>query len=132
FIGEAEGKDSKPINIDKLRQLEMNIQEDLARDEVTEPARGALFGNGFRLQPLSERPSEFFTEKCLKAAARAGTALVRTPDLFFAAKYVRESDDTEFARACRRAIFEQAGGVVTFPPAPRANEMTEDRSAPAV
>lgn len=32
FIGEAEGKDTKAINIDKLRQLEMNIQEDLARE----------------------------------------------------------------------------------------------------
>lgn len=29
LIGEAEGKDNKAVNIDKLRQLEMNIHEDL-------------------------------------------------------------------------------------------------------
>ena len=44
LIGEAEGKDNKPINIDKLRQLEMNIHEDLERDEVEEPAKAVLFG----------------------------------------------------------------------------------------
>jgi hypothetical protein len=36
FLGEAEGKDNKAINIDKLSQLERNIQEDYARDEVNE------------------------------------------------------------------------------------------------
>ena len=34
FIGEAEGKDTSAINIDKFRQLAVNIQEDLQRDEV--------------------------------------------------------------------------------------------------
>ena len=31
FLGEAEGKDNAQVNIDKMRQLEMNIQEDFAR-----------------------------------------------------------------------------------------------------
>lgn len=55
LIGEAEGKDSKAINVDKLRQLAMNIHEDLQREEVTKSAKGVLFGNGFRLSPLNER-----------------------------------------------------------------------------
>jgi len=42
YIGEAEGKENKAVNIDKLGQLERNIQEDFARDEVQEPARGIL------------------------------------------------------------------------------------------
>lgn len=42
LIGEAEGKDNKAINVDKLRQLAMNIHEDLQRDEVTKPAKGVL------------------------------------------------------------------------------------------
>ena len=43
FIGEAEGKDTKAINIDKLRQLEMNILEDFERVGITEHAHGVLF-----------------------------------------------------------------------------------------
>lgn len=59
LLGEAEGKDNKAVNIDKLRQLAMNIHEDLTREEVQEPAKGVLFGNAFRLSPPSER-EEFF------------------------------------------------------------------------
>lgn len=54
LIGEAEGKDNKAINVDKLRQLAMNIHEDLQRDEVAKPAKGVLFGNAYRLSPLAE------------------------------------------------------------------------------
>jgi hypothetical protein len=124
FIGEAEGKDNKAVNIDKLRQLEMNIQEDLAREDVKEPARGVLFGNAFRLQPLEERPKEYFTEKCVSSAVRTQTALVRTPDLFAVAKYVKDTQDPEFAVQCRRAILEQGGKVVIFPTLPKAEPAT--------
>jgi hypothetical protein len=51
YIGECEGKDSAAVNIDKFRQLGENIQTDFQRDEVTDPAIGILFGNGFRLMP---------------------------------------------------------------------------------
>lgn len=50
FIGEAEGKDNKAINITKLRQLALNLHEDLERDEVSSPAKGVLFGNAYRLK----------------------------------------------------------------------------------
>ncbi|MCK4627990.1 MAG: hypothetical protein KAT56_03240, partial [Sedimentisphaerales bacterium] len=45
FLGEAEGKDNDAINIHKMQQLERNIQEDYARDGITEYAKGVLFGN---------------------------------------------------------------------------------------
>ena len=80
LIGEVEGKDSKAINIDKLRQLEMNIHEDFARDEVSDMAKGALIGNAFRLIEPKER-TDFFTSKCITAANRSGTALIRTTDI---------------------------------------------------
>lgn len=115
FLGEAEGKDGRAINVDKLRQLEMNVQEDFARDGVTEYARGVLFGNAYRLQAPAERPTEFFTDKCRTAAARSGTALVRTTDLFVAAKHAKETADLSYAEACRRALLEQGGKVVEFP-----------------
>jgi len=115
FIGEAEGKDSKAINIDKLRQLEMNIQEDLARDEVAEPARGVLFGNAYRLQHPNERPPIHFSDKCIKAAKRTGTALVRTVDLFQVGRILKETGDGDYATRCRLALLTQGGQVVLFP-----------------
>jgi hypothetical protein len=113
LIGEAEGKDNKPINIDKLRQLEMNIHEDFAREGISEMAKGALIGNAFRLSPLESR-GDFFTDKCLTAAERSKTALIRSVDLFFASRYLSANDDPEFAKNCRQAIL-IATGIVVFP-----------------
>lgn len=117
FLGEAEGKESKAINIDKMSQLERNLQEDFARDEVTEFAKGVLFGNAHRYTAPGERPA-FFTEKCTSAAKRLGVALVRTPDLFYAARLVAETGSHELAAACRRAIFAAQGDIVAFPAVP--------------
>jgi hypothetical protein len=117
-LGEAEGKDTKAINIDKISQLERNLNEDYEREEVTEYAKGVLFGNAFRLTAVGER-SKFFTEKCESAAKRLGIALVRTPDLFAPAKFLREHpEDEEFAKRCREAIFASNGETVAFPDVP--------------
>ena len=116
LIGEAEGKDNKPINVDKLRQLEMNIHEDFDREEVSEVAKGALIGNAYRLTKPEER-GDFFTAKCLIAAERSKTALIRSVDLFSVVKYLKESSDEEFAKQCRRAILESIG-IVVFPHGP--------------
>ncbi|KDC99294.1 hypothetical protein L518_0227 [Bordetella bronchiseptica MBORD675] len=118
FIGEAEGKDTKAINIDKLRQLSMNIHEDLQREEVTTPAKPVLFGNAFRLRPVSERPDPF-TEKCHSATESSSTALVHTPDLFNVVKYLLDCPDDGYAQACRNAIFNSNGRVI-FPVPPES------------
>lgn len=128
FLGEVEGKDNKAINIDKLSQLERNIQEDFAREDVTEPAKGVLFGNAFRLASPGERDAAFFTDKCLSGARRSGVALVRTPDLFPIVKYLRETQDATFAAACRQAIYSTRGEVVAFPAIPRAEDLPEERT----
>jgi hypothetical protein len=121
LIGEAEGKDSKPINIDKLRQLSMNIHEDLQRDTVSTPAKAVLFGNGFRLQPPQER-GDPFTEKCQSAAATSSTALVFTPDLFEPVRHLLATSDAAFAKACRGAILGSTGRVsFPIPPAPEVH-----------
>lgn len=119
LLGEAEGKDSKAINIDKLRQLEMNIHEDFERDGVEEIAKGVLLGNANRLQPIAER-GEYFTEKCLTAAKRNKTALICTPDLFAVSQYLSGTADKTFQKECRRAIFEANGSIVTFPKPPKS------------
>jgi hypothetical protein len=107
LLGEAEGKDTKAVNVDKLRQLAMNIHEDLQREEVTAPAKGVLFGNGYRLTPPSERNTQF-TDKCITAATSQVTALMSTSSLFKAVKYISDHQDNEYASRCRTAIL---GGI---------------------
>ena len=116
LLGEVEGKDNKAININKLRQLEMNINEDFSRDEVTEMAKGALIGNAFRFQEPTER-ADFFTDKCITAATRSGTALIRTTDLFEAARYLSRKSNKRYSTTCRKAIL-GAIGQVEFPEIP--------------
>lgn len=116
LLGEAEGKDSKPVNVDKLRQLAMNIHEDLQREEVQIPAKGVLFGNGFRLELPSSRPLQF-TEKCIAAAKSASTALVPTSSLFVAVQYLAGQADEDYAMQCRKVILEGVA-VVSLPGPP--------------
>ena len=123
MIGEAEGKDNKAVNIDKLRQLAMNIHEDLQREEVASPAKPVLFGNGFRLLPLEER-SDPFTEKCHSAAATSSTALVFTPDLFPPVQYLVSQPDPDYSRSCREVILNVVGRVA-FPKAPAVDRPPE-------
>lgn len=122
LLGEAEGKDSKAINIDKLRQLEMNIHEDFARDEIDEPAKGVLFGNAYRLTPPEKR-GDFFTQKCLTSAKRSQTALVRTTDLFAVTRYLSIKKDARFAKKCRTAILSGVG-IVEFHEIPEPKSIT--------
>lgn len=132
-LGEAEGKDNRAINIEKFGQLERNLQEDFARDAVTEYAKGVLFGNAYRLTPVPDR-AEFFTKKCISAAKRIGAALIRTPDLFRPAKYLTENpSDAEYAKSCREAIISTAGDIVVFPTPPTDDTplMAEDVHADA-
>jgi len=117
FIGEAEGKDNSAINIDKFRQLATNIQEDLQREEVSSPAVGILFGNGYRLTKPTDR-AEQFTEKCVNTAKSSNCVLVRTCDLFHMAKHAKESKDDSFAKSCRDAIKNGVGKIVNFPVIP--------------
>lgn len=124
LIGEAEGKDNKAVNIEKLRQLSMNIHEDLQRESVTAPAKPVLFGNGFRLQPLNER-ADPFTEKCHSAAATSSTALVFTPDLFWPVQFLVSNSDAEYARTCRQTLLSSTGRV-PFPPPPAAEKTLDE------
>ena len=131
FLGEAEGKDNKAISIEKLSQLERNLHEDFAREEVTEYAKGVLFGNAYRLQPLSER-SEFFTDKCLSGAHRSKIALVRTTDLFYIAQYLKEHNNPSYAKKCREAILQNEGNIVSFPSIPKKikSRMKKETTSP--
>jgi hypothetical protein len=103
------------------------LHEDFARDEVTDYAKGLLFANAYRLKPIADR-SEFFTDKCISAAKRIGAALIRTPDLFAPARYMKEHPgDSEYARNCQECIFSATGSVVVFPEPPivEGNSLTQ-------
>lgn len=117
LIGEAEGKDNKAINIDKLRQLALNIHEDLEREDVETPAKAVLFGNAYRLLPIEGRMDPF-TTKCITSATTSSAALVFTPDLFYAAKHLKNHPDTRYATKCRKALLETIGRV-EFPSVPK-------------
>lgn len=115
MIGESEGKDNSAIDISKFRQLESNINEDFERDDVDAPAKGILFGNGFRLT-IPEKREEQFTQKCLTNAKRLNVALVRSADLYKTIVYVLDNPADEiFKKACRQAIESTAGKIVNFP-----------------
>ena len=116
MIGEVEGKDNKPINVNKMRQLEMNIQEDFSKIEASDFAKGVLIGNAFRLDDPETR-KDFFTQKCIMAANRNKVALIKTPDLFAIAQYLSGESDENFAADCRKAIASSIGEV-TFPSIP--------------
>ena len=117
MLGEAEGRDKAAIAIDKITQLERNVAENFARDEVTEHAHGVLFGNPQRLVPPDER-TRTFTEKCLTSAKRNNFGLVLTHKMFEPAAYLEASDDAEYAAACRATIANTKGELVEFPEVP--------------
>jgi hypothetical protein len=75
------------------------------------------------LQELGSR-GDFFTAKCLSTAERIKAALVRTSDLFFVARHVKESGDTDFAKKCVEAIAATQGAIVTFPKVPQQEQKT--------
>lgn len=122
FLGEVEGKDNKAVNIDKMSQLERNLQEDFAKDGVTTFAKGVLFGNAYRLEVPSKR-AVGFTDKCVAAASRLGVALVQTADLFEPARYLSDHTNDAYAASCRHAIFAAHGTVVGFPKPPRPADL---------
>lgn len=118
FIGECEGKDNKDINISKFRQLSESLNADFDREEVNEKAYGILFGNPHRLSEPKDRTSDF-TDKCKIGAERDKFALIKTCDLYFITKYLKEHKDINFQKACRDAIFNNLGKVVVFPDIPK-------------
>ncbi|MCY4108595.1 MAG: hypothetical protein OXG11_06165 [Chloroflexi bacterium] len=131
MLGEAEGRDSAAIAIDKITQLERNIAEDFARGDVVEHAHGVLFGNPQRLVDPEER-TRTFTEKCMSSAKRNGFALVLTHKMFEAAAYLEESDDSEYAEACRSAFLAAKGQLVEFPEVPGACGASTNSEASAI
>lgn len=118
FCCEAEGKDNKAIDITKFRQLSdnLNIYQDSHQNE---PAYAILFGNPYRLKEIAERIEEPFTKHCLNRAKGNNFILIKTTDLFFVIRDIKNCNDNkkveEYKKKCREAILNSKGKIVDFP-----------------
>lgn len=127
FCCEVEGKDNSAIEVTKFRQLSdnLNAYEDKYKD--SNPI-GILFGNAFRLKPLEEREEEHFTKYCIKRAKKRDIILIKTSDLFFVIKNIKNCDDekirNDYKKKCREEILNSVGNIVTFP------ELMNDKKEP--
>jgi len=118
YCGECEGKDNKPIAIEKFRQLldHINVYEEFLEDN-TKNIYGILFGNACRLQDTNTR-NENFTKACMERAKNKNIILVKTYDLYPIVQYLREHNDEEFKKSCRDIIHNSLGSIVKFPDIP--------------
>ncbi|TVL66051.1 hypothetical protein [Brachyspira hyodysenteriae] len=118
FCCEVEGKDNSAIDVTKFRQLSdnLNVYEDEYPD--SNPI-GILFGNAFRLKPLEERGEEHFTKHCIERAKKRNIILIKTSDLFFVIKTIKNCDNEDirnnYKKKCREAILNSVGNIVSFP-----------------
>ena len=116
LIGEVEGKDKKAIDLGKVQQLTSRVDSYYTEAKVFPKA--VLFGNASRLKPLDQR-GEWFTSHCVNFSKKREVALVKTDDLFWVAKYIKETGDINYAKACRIKITETSGDIVSFPLLPK-------------
>lgn len=114
ILVEVEGKKTKSVNLDKLRQLHDKISIHLDKHSV-EP-KGVLAGNTCLDQPLNDRGDEalYFTDPVKKRATTTNVALLRTPDLFRAAQQCLKNKDKKLAKKFRETIFKSAGKEIEF------------------
>lgn len=118
FCCEAEGKDNNAIDITKFRQLSdnLNIYKDNYPDDTT---YAILFGNPYRLKDIEERIEEPFTKHCLNRAKDNNVILIKTTDLFFVIRDIKNCNDNkkieEYKKKCREAILNSKGKIVVFP-----------------
>lgn len=122
YIGECEGKNDKPIALNKFRQLLDSLKNYMYSEDEVKEVYGILIGNPCRLTNPEERGNEEFTPHCIDGARREKIGLLTTESLFYVARYIQENNDMEFAKKCRDAIFEQLGGVIVFPDIPSKEE----------
>lgn len=119
FCCEAEGKDNNAIDITKFRQLLDHIVIYKKHIEYKSNVNGILFGNAYRKEELANRAEEYFTEHCLQGAISNNFILIKTTDLFFVIRDIKNCNDNEkieeYKKKCREAILNSKGKIVTFP-----------------
>lgn len=115
FIWECKWKEWL-VDIKDFRQLYESKDRFHELESVIEVPWWILFWNTERLKPLLKRWIESFTKKALASAKASKIILIRTPDLFFAVKYIIDNpENEEFKEKCRQAIETSQWKIVEFP-----------------
>jgi hypothetical protein len=123
-IAEVEGSEGI-IDIDKYRQLLNYVQAEALDDR---DHKGILIGNGYRLQLLNAPERELqFSEHVLKGAAKFGSCLLPTTELFKAVCAVLENpDNDELKTSIRQSLLGTVGvwnfGQIVVRPKPNPHE----------
>ena len=124
FLGEAEGKDNKEIDVTKCRQLSGNVRE--YYEKFDKFPKGILFGNAKRLTEPKDRKT-IFTDKCLTLAKIDKLVLINTCDLYLVCKYILESNDSQYIEDCRKTIFNTESGIIKFPKIPKISSKKSNK-----
>lgn len=65
--------------------------------------------------PPEQRDQEYFGQHVYKIATLQNIKLVRTPDLFSAALYIKDTQDQAYAKQCYDLFFDGKSGQIEFP-----------------
>lgn len=120
LIGEDKGLDGFSGNGD-IGQLITNTNQyyDLVCSANDDVPKKILFINSERKKELTIRNKEkCCSDKVFKLLKANSVLVVWTPDLFFIAKYVKDSNDQAYAHKCMNCLIEKKYGLVEFPPIP--------------
>lgn len=118
LIGEAEGASKGTVNNKKINQLHTHAATYITENDVdTEnlSISSVLFGNAFTAMPPEQRDQEYFGQHVYKIANLQNIKLVRTPDLFSAALYIKNTQDQAYAKQCYDLFFDGKSGQIEFP-----------------
>ena len=118
LIGEAEGASKGTVNNKKINQLHTHAATYITENDVdieNLSISSVLFGNAFTAMPPEQRDQEYFGQHVYKIATLQNIKLVRTPDLFSAALYIKDTQDQAYAKQCYDLFFDGKSGQIEFP-----------------
>lgn len=122
ILGEDKGHDGYSNN-DDINQLIANhgAYYDIECTETDDVPKAVLFVNSHRKTELNTRDkTKCCSDKTIKLSKAHKIPIIWTPDLFFIAKYVKDSNDNEFAKKCMDIIIHSEGGIINFPKIPKS------------
>nr|DAP11403.1 MAG TPA: hypothetical protein [Caudoviricetes sp.] len=118
LIGEAEGASKGTVNNKKINQLHTHVATYITENDVNIEnlsISSVLFGNAFTAMPPEQRDQEYFGQHVYKIADLQNIKLVRTPDLFSAALYIKNTQNQTYAKQCYDLFFDGKSGQIEFP-----------------
>ena len=104
-----------------------HLNEDLGRPEITEPAKGVLFGNPFRLTEPNNREQPLFTVRVhLSCKTNLEQHWFTRLTMFPLVNYLKCNSDPTLSKQIRKAIVESEGEIVKFPDVPSMKDTSKN------